>query len=193
MIGMYTHGQRFTMNLLTKFYALTLSLAATVVATTPANAANLGLFEINGSGYTSTGAEQQIKGTFTQDFKNFDILVTQVFSTYPSPLFYGDETAGGVKGFDTDGNVRLSLTTRPNPASKLVLGSTGTLKEDINGLEIGQSLSGSWQQYDTSPAYSTAGLGSVTVTAVPEGNASSGMVLSGAMLMGGIWAKRRKQ
>lgn len=73
------------MNSISKFYALTLSLAATVVATTPATAANLGLFDVSGTGLSSNNVEQQIGGTFNADFSNFDIAVTTFYSpTNPS-------------------------------------------------------------------------------------------------------------
>ena len=176
------------MNALTKFYALILSLAATVVARTPATAAKLGLFEISGTGRTITNVEQQISGTFNQDFTDYDLAVTQLFSTSPGTVIYSDETSSR-RGF-IDGNIQVNFSTRPNPAAKLRINSLETIRDDIQVLEIGQSITGSWQQYDTLGDFATAGLGEVTITAVSELSEIGGMVLAGAMLTGRIWAKK---
>lgn len=185
---MYTYEQRFSMNALTKFYSLILSLAATVVARTPATAAKLGLFEISGTGRTITNVEQQISGTFNQDFTDYDLAVTQLFSTSPGTVIYSDETSSR-RGF-IDGNIQVNFSTRPNPAAKLRIDSLETIRDNIQVLEIGQSITGSWQQYDTLGDFATAGLGEVTITAVSEPSEIGSMVLAGAMLTGRVWSKK---
>lgn len=79
------------MSYLRRFYALTLSLASTVVATIPATAANLGVLEVSGTGGGVTKAEQQISEPFNVDFRDFD-AVTNLFSTSSAAtLNYTDE------------------------------------------------------------------------------------------------------
>ncbi len=84
-----TASAMFTMNSLTKFYALALSSVSTVIATTPATAANLGLFEVSSSGQGVTNTEQQISRSSNVDFTDFD-SVTNLFSTSPATISDGN-------------------------------------------------------------------------------------------------------
>lgn len=189
MMGMYIHGQHFIMNPLTKVYALTLSLAATVVATTPATAANLGLFEVSGTGRSVENVEQQLSGTYTTNSPDYDINVTTLFST-PITLNYNPIT-GAEYGDPLDPrNLRINRTRTSN-SDVVFFRSLGTsLSDDFRNLEIGESIDATW--YQGAGSLSTAGLGQLTITAVPEPGGILGVLASGAML-GGAFLKRHKK
>jgi hypothetical protein len=104
------------MSSLTRFYALTLSLASTVVATAPATAANLGVFEVSGTGGGVTNAEQQTSEPFNVDFTDFD-AVTNLFSTSSAAtLNYRDEAG---RSLNNVGNMFTTIVNN-GPSSNRV-------------------------------------------------------------------------
>ena len=103
------------MNSLTKFYALALGSLSTVVATTPATAANLGGFEVS-STEEVVNAEQQISKPFNVDSTDLN-GATNLFSTSLATTVNDRDEAG--RSLNNDEN-KFTIIVNNGPSSNRV-------------------------------------------------------------------------
>ena len=195
------------MSVLTKFYVLTLSLAATVVARTPATAANLGLFQVDGHSVTGEGDRNILFGTFNADFTEIDLTSTTLLpnGTYidrrydddPNTPFAG---AGGAIGRysdrDTGNRNTLQIFNYGNNRFPNVLRFVkDNIDTELANLNLGEVLTVTGNEIvlgGVEPERSTVPT-NMSITAVPEGGELLGFVGAGAMLLGGAFIKQRKK
>lgn len=192
------------MNALAKFYSLTIALATVVTVTLPVKAA---MFSLSGTGTAQNRTDQTISGSFNDTFTDYSFIVSssQVSSRYEDG-YYKTSGFNSTDNFDT-----MSYGHAWSIASELNIFSEDTLKIDLMSFKLGDVKNVFWQQFGAKSGFdtysyttfdgsrlNTDGFGSATISMiggaepVPEPSAILGSVGAGALLLGGIFAKRRK-